>query len=80
MKEEPKVIKIKQSIWKLIKNTSFLKDIGFSLYHLLKKNRKCIQGHGNIIDIQSDDNPPQLQNVFFDIVGDENHIIIKPGD
>ncbi len=71
--------KIKRHLWKIITKNSFLRSIGWSVYHRLQKNRLCIQGTNNVIDIQNDTSLPNLSNVFFDIIGDHNEIIIKKG-
>lgn len=65
--------------WKQTKIFPYLRKTIASLYYFYHKTRREVCGNDNVIDIHFHGYFPLLKNVAFNIVGNNNTIIIKSG-
>ena len=66
-------------LWKKIKSISLLRESIANIYYFLKKVRKRIRGIGNKIQIDLQNNFPFIQNIVFDVNGNNNTVFVGSG-
>jgi acetyltransferase-like isoleucine patch superfamily enzyme len=71
--------KLTRYIFNRVKSIEFIREIILALFYFLNKSRKNIRGLNNIVVIDTSNAIPFFSNVFFDIVGDDNLVVIKSG-
>lgn len=66
-------------VWRKIKTVPILRNKIADIYYFFKKNRYYINGINNVIKLNLENNFPFIKNVLFEIVGNNNTVVINSG-
>ena len=67
-------------LWKRVKSIELLRNIIANTFYYIKNVRRNVNGTGNQIQIDIQNNFPFINNVVFEIAGNNNLILVSSGD